>query len=133
VLVAPPKAPAKLGGTVAIAWNGSAQAARAVEGALPFLAGAKVTVLTAAEKDEFVAAPAELSAYLAWHGVSASTATVEADSDAAGEALLAEAGKLGADLLVMGGYGHSRVREVILGGVTYHVLGNAEIPVLMAH
>ena len=134
VLVAPPQAPAALGRNVAIAWNGSAEASRAVAAALPFLTGAeKVTVLTAAEKGEFVASGADLSAYLAWHGVRASTGTVDPGDGAAGEALLGEAEKIGADLLVMGGYGHSRVREIILGGVTYHVLSNADIPVLMAH
>lgn len=134
VLVAPPKAVKTIGGNVAVAWNGSAEAARAVASALPFLVRAeKVTVVTVKGKDEAVAAPRELSAHLAWHNIRASTKTVTAGAKDAGAALLAEAQALGADLLVMGGYGHSRLREVIFGGVTQHVLSAARMPVLMVH
>lgn len=134
VLVAPAEARNTLGANVVIAWNGTAQASRAVAGAMPFLkAAGKVTVLTVEEDDRFVANAADLAGYLAWHGITASSGAVNAGTTSAGEALLGEANRAGADLLVMGGYGHSRVREVILGGVTYHVLANAGLPVLMAH
>ena len=134
ILIAPPKASKTLATNVAIAWNDSAQAARAVTVAMPFLTRAeKVTVLTVKGRDEADASPRDLAAHLAWHGVKASTKTITAGAKHAGEALLAECQGLGADLLVMGGFGHSRVREIILGGVTQHVLSAARIPVLMMH
>ncbi len=134
VLVAPAEARATLGRNVVVAWNDTAEAARAVAAAMPFLGNAdKVTVLTADEDGQFSASAADLSAHLAWHGIAASTGAVNTGAVSVGEALLGEAGRLGADLLVMGGYGHSRVREVILGGVTNHILANAGLPVLMAH
>jgi nucleotide-binding universal stress UspA family protein len=134
ILVVPPTAGKTLGGNVAVAWNDSPQAARAVAAALPFLSTAgKVTVLTVKGREEAPASPRELSAYLAWHGVRASIKTITAGAKDVGAALLAEAQGTGADLLVMGGYGHSRMREVILGGVTHHVLSATTIPVLMMH
>ncbi len=134
VLVAPAEARTTLGRNVVIAWNGSAEASRAVAAAMPFLAAAdKVTVLTVEEDGRFAANAADLTGYLAWHGITASSGAVTTGKTPTGEALLGEANKLRADLLVMGGYGHSRVREVILGGVTYHILANAGLPVLMAH
>ncbi len=134
VLVAPAEAPRTLGANVVIAWNGSAQASRAVAAAMPFLEAAdKVTVLTAEEDGQFIANAADLTGYLAWHGITASSGAVNTGSTPIGEAILGEANRAGADLLVMGGYGHSRVREVVLGGVTYHVLEHAGVPVLMAH
>ena len=74
----------------------------------------------------------ELQGYLASHGVKAKVVSVAAKGDA-GKALLSAASKAGADLLVMGAYGHSRVRELVLGGVTKHVLQTATIAALMAH
>ncbi len=134
VLMVPAEARTTLCANVVIAWNGTAEASRAVAAAMPFLEAAdKVTVLTAKEDGQFVADAADLTGYLSWHGVTASTGTINIGATATGEALLGEAGRIGADLLVMGGYGHSRVREVILGGVTHHILGNADLPVLMAH
>lgn len=134
ILIAPPRAAKTLGTNIAIAWNDSAQAARAVAAAMPFLSRAeKVTVLTVKGPDEAAASPRDLSSHLAWHGIRASTKTVTAGTKHAGEALLAECQGLGADLLVMGGFGHSRVREIILGGVTQHVLSAARLPVLMMH
>lgn len=132
LLVVPPKAPAKIGGNVAIAWNGSAQAAHAVAMAMDFLAGAQsVTILTAKEDGADYRAE-DLQNQLAWHGVKAKITSVSAKGDA-GKALLTAAAKAGADLLVMGAYGHSRVRELVLGGVTKHVLQATTIPTLMAH
>lgn len=132
LLLAPASAPATIGKRVAIAWNGSAEAARAVAAALPLMGGAElVTVLTANENDS-VAGAEELIGFLAWHGVRASHAEVPAGGNA-GAALL-EAGRLtGMDLLVMGAYTHSRLRQLILGGVTRHVMSHAQVPVLMSH
>ena len=74
-----------------------------------------------------------LARYLAWHGIETETRLFETGSLSAGEAILAETGHRGADLLVIGGYGHSPMQERILGGVTPHVLDRAEIPLFMAH
>lgn len=134
LLMVPEKFPAKIGNNIAIAWNGSTEAARAVGEARPLIEMArKVTILTAGEKDmdeDFD--PEGLSRFLAWHGAKASVLKVRPRGDV-GKALLSAADKVGADLLVMGAYSHSRVREMILGGVTREVLTSADLPVLMAH
>jgi len=132
LLVVPPKAPAKIGSNVAIAWNDSTEAAKAVAAALPFLGGAaKVTVISARENGAEYDQDG-LIAYLRHHGVRARGASVRAGGDA-GQAIARAASRAGANLLVMGAYTHSRVREMILGGVTQHVLSKSRIPVLMAH
>jgi len=134
LLLVPPGA-AAFGRHVAIAWNGSAEAGRAVAAALPFLerAGA-VTVLSVAEDERTTEAPAgELTAYLAWHGIDARLRQMRGQSTHAGEALLAECRDAGADLLVMGAYTHSRLRQLILGGVTRHVLHHTPLACLMCH
>lgn len=133
LLVVPPKPAARIGNHVAIAWNGSTEASRAVSEARPFLDAAKtVTVLTANEPGSESFNPEGLLDYLAWRGLRAKQQKVRTRGDI-GKALLAAAENSGADLLVMGAYTHSRVREMILGGVTRHVLGSTNIPVLMAH
>ena len=134
LLVAPSAAPSAFGSTVAIAWHGNVHAARAVAGALPFLEQAGAVHVITAETDAIVAGEGQrLAGYLAWHGIEAKVAVLPAGGQGIGEAILGKAAELGADLLVMGGYGHSRVREVILGGVTRHVLEHAKLPVLIAH
>lgn len=132
VLLLPQAPVAGLGRQVAVAWDGSREAARAVSAALPFLETAEsVVVLTARESDNH-AEPSQLVGYLAAHGVEAKTWAFKPEGGI-GDALLAEAGKAKADLLVLGAYGHSRLRELVLGGATRSVLGNAAIPVLMSH
>ncbi|WP_413205510.1 universal stress protein [Rhodospirillum sp. A1_3_36] len=138
VLVAPPQVSPTVGSRVAIAWNGSAEAARAVLGAMPFLIAAeKVTVLIAEADDNDDAADAtahELETHLAWHGVKADVEVLRAGPGTkAGEAIIRACGSMNADLLVMGAYTHSRLRQLILGGVTRHILSNAEFPVLLSH
>ncbi len=133
VLVAAPVLPAGFAKRVAVAWNGSAEASRVVSAALPYLGKAEnVTVLTAPGTDK--RAPAEaLLAYLDLHGVKAAVHSFELHHQSIGHGLLEQAQKLNADLLAMGAYGHSRLREMILGGATRDVLAQASIPVLMAH
>lgn len=133
VLVASPTAARVMAGRVALAWNGSAQAARVVAAALPILEVADhVTVLTVGTIDS-VATAQDLIAYLGRHNVSASHESIPPGGASTGAALLAHAEQTRADLLVMGAYGHSRLREMILGGATRDVLSAAGIPVLMAH
>jgi nucleotide-binding universal stress UspA family protein len=134
VLIAPKKSWAPVGGVAAIAWDESAEAARAVTAAIPFLERArKVTILCIGGKELDPGPGSTLADYLALHGVVADVHLVDAHGRAAGEVLLETAEKAGTDLLVMGGYSHSRLLEFIIGGVTQHIRSHATIPVLMAH
>ncbi len=136
LLLAPSTPPAEVARTVAIAWNGSAEAGRAVAASLPLLARAQtVTILSVSEDERTAGAPAgELAAYLAWHGIAARCETVAAGPHGhAGEALLSECTGRGIDLLVMGAYTHSRLRQLILGGVTRQVLHHADLACLLSH
>lgn len=134
VLVAPPGGVESFGGRVAIAWNGSAEASRAVAAAMPFLEAAEsIFVLVAGEGDEPANAAADLQQYLTWHGLSAETILLHPGPEGIGSALLTEAKSRSADLLVMGAYTHNRFRQMIFGGVTRHILTEAGLPVLTAH
>jgi len=134
LLLVPPTAPQSIGHAVAIAWNGSAEAARAVAYAMPLIESASaVHVLTAGTAAAETDPSAELAEYLEWRGITCERRPVSADGEAVGVALLSTAADAGADLLVMGGYGRSRLRELVLGGVTRHVLAHADMPILMAH
>lgn len=136
LLLCPAEPPASFARSVAIAWNGSAEAARAVGWAMPLLREATtVTVLSVAEHaGRPIDTPAdELAAYLAWNGVTAVTNVVQARASHAGEELLRQTAQCGADLLVMGAYTHSRLRQLIMGGVTRHVISHAPLYVLMCH
>ncbi|MQX37664.1 universal stress protein [Roseospira navarrensis] len=134
VLVAPPTAPASVGTSVAIAWNGSPEAARAVQAAMPLIeAAGAVTILAASDTDALCGAD-DLARHLAWHGVTPRTIPIEGHhGEEVGKALLGHCDDAGADLLVMGAYTHSRLRQLILGGVTRYVLDHAELPVLLSH
>ena len=134
LLLAAPTPPATLGDRVLIAWNGSAEAARAVGAALPFLKSAvAVTAITANEEGKPVTTGDALSRYLAWHGIAVQARSVAQDGRNIGELLLDAAAKDNADMLVMGAYSHSRLREYVLGGATRHILDEGNIPVFMAH
>lgn len=134
LLVAPMAPPASIGRRIAIAWNGGAEAARAVGFAMGMITLAdEVHILTAPTSKTDPSGAADLADYLAWHGVRAQVREVATKGESVGVALLRTVQALDADLLVMGGYGTSRLRELILGGVTRHVLNNATCPVLMAH
>ncbi len=121
---------------VAIAWDGSRVAARAVADAAPFLERAVETiVLTVTDEKPLAGADvgARLAARLAVNGLAARAVPVLRGSRPIAEALQAEAAALGAGLLVMGGYGHSRLRDFILGGATEGVLSAPTMPVLLSH
>ena len=121
--------------TVAIAWKSTREAARAVTAAAPFLAKAKrIVIVTAAEHQGMDRDSAtRLLATLHRHNAAAEVRTVPVGAHGPAEAVLAAASEVGAGLLVMGGYSHSRVRELVLGGVTAHVLRKATVSVLMVH
>ena len=127
---------ASLGRQVLIGWNASREATRAVNDAMPLLETAeKVTVLVvdAAGGSHGEEAGADISLHLARHGVTAEVERTRAGDIAVSDALLSRAADLGADLLVMGLYGHSRAREFLLGGASRGILATMTIPVLMSH
>lgn len=133
VIVAPAEARKGFGSRAAVAWDGSRESALAASAALPLLKAAQeVTVITARESEDEVE-PSALARYLAGHGIEARTWGYTPGGERIAEGLLDQAGKAGADCLVMGAYGHSRLRERILGGATEGVLRHAKIPVLMMH
>ncbi len=120
-----------------IAWDGGMPASRAISGAMPLLAAADAVDILVfnpeQDKDAHGEQPgADLALFLARHRVKANVHAHRADIDT-GNALLSAVADLGADLLVMGAYGHARFREVVLGGVTRTVLASMTLPVLMAH
>lgn len=138
VVIAPPELKPGPIASVVVAWNGSAQAARAVGLAMPFLVkAAKVTVLVADAAPEEVATPL-LMRNLGRHGVAATVDTVKfgvlTTGRGRGRALIAYAKDSGADLLVMGAYGHGELSNFLgLGGATAKVISSCPIPLLLAH
>lgn len=134
VLIVPRDKPVKALKRIAIFWNGSKEAVRAVDAAMPLLRHAEaVDVMWVEEDVEGDAVQTGLAGYLAWHGIAASTKRFQPGKRFIGELLMDEAVKANIDLVVMGGYSHSRLREFILGGVTQHMLEEATLPVLAAH
>lgn len=133
VLIAGGQPAAVTGARIAIAWNGSAEAARAVSAALTLLLRAD-TVLVYAEETQATRGGGDgLVDFLAWHGVTARMGDLPEDRGSVGETLLAAAAADRIDLLVLGAYTHSRLRQLILGGVTRHLIEHAPLPLLMAH
>ena len=134
ILIAPPSAPATLGETIAIAWNGSTETARTIAFAMPFLQQAKKVVVVTIE-DAMVPGPtgAEVAQHLSRNGIEASAIDSAAGKRSLGEAMLDESAKQGADMVVKGAYTNSRLRQMIFGGATSHILAYTELPVFMAH
>lgn len=126
------------GERILVAWNVDVRAQRAVQAALPLLKRAdRVEVVTVGERTSgVIEGPLpgrEIRKYLAHHAVPIEYNAVGRSGRSVGETLLARADLTGSDLIVMGAYHHSRLREALLGGVTRHVLRNAALPVLVAH
>lgn len=139
VLIVPAMPDASMGGeTVAVAWDGSAEAARAVSDARAFLKAARRVVLLAGVDEDGRADPTcaadGMVAHLARHGIAADAVEFPmSEGSDAGRLLLAQAKEVHADMIVMGAFHHSRWREFILGGVTLTMLEEAGIPLFMAH
>jgi len=130
--------PATLGERVLIAWNGGREAARAIGDALPLLEHALRVDAIAVDEDDATdvserLAGTRLRAWLARHGVNVEIERHSPPNMGVGEWLLDRAAGLSSDLVVMGAYGHARMRELVLGGVTRKILRTSTIPVLMAH
>lgn len=133
ILVAPPTAPATLGENILVSWNCSTEQARATAAAMPLLQQAKtVTIMTV--EGLTVAGPsgAEAQNWLAANGVNSREVTITGHGRKPGEVLLSEAAKLGADLIIKGAYTQSRLRQMIFGGATSHLLANSTLPMVMA-
>jgi nucleotide-binding universal stress UspA family protein len=122
---------------ILIAWNGSRESARALAESLPYCykAEAVTVVVVVDEKEEELAAMvgADAANHLNHHGINAALHSIRRGTRDVGATLIAEAQHCNADLIVMGGYGHSRLREWLLGGITYELLHQAPIPLLVAH
>jgi nucleotide-binding universal stress UspA family protein len=135
VLIAPPTSPQSLGTNVLVPWNNSTEQARTMADAMPLLRLAKrITILTV--EGATVAGPSgeQMARSLKMNGIAAETITMKPTGKrSAGETILAKAEELGCDLIVKGAYTQSRLRQMIFGGTTRHILANAKLPVLMAH
>lgn len=136
VLAVPPGRPGRsIGQRILVAWRPTREATRAVHDAMPFLAGAEaVQVLTlnpdAATKRD---AGADIGHHLARHGIKVEAVSDTVDEAYVGKTVLDAAMAFGADLLVAGAYGHTRLREYLLGGTTMHLATHAQIPLLVSH
>jgi nucleotide-binding universal stress UspA family protein len=122
-------------GRILVCWDGGRVAARAVGDALPFLMRAQAVdiLIVAEERKHDEMADADMTAHLARHGVRAEVKQITRGDISIEDAILSYAADSGAEFMVMGGYGHSRLREFILGGVTRGILQSMTVPVLMSH
>ena len=127
-----------LGRNVLVAWRGTRESVRAVHDALPLLKRAEKVVIMAVNPETSTRGHGEipgvdLATYLARHGVKAEVRASVAPNIGVGDELLARASDMSADLLVMGAYGHSRLQELVMGGVTRTMIEHMTLPVLMSH
>jgi len=133
-LVVPPAGTQKMGSKIVVSWNGSSQSARAVSSALPILRNAdEVSIFTIENLQTANQSSAGVAEYMAYHGIECSVRTLTGSGTPVGDELLKEVEAIGADLIVMGAYTHSRMRQLILGGVTRCVLEKSTVPLFMAH
>ena len=135
VIVTPPSGAKTKREKIAIAWNGGLESTRAVAAAMALIGeAARVDIVTAASERTPDTAADDLARYLAGHGISATPHVLSKQwNRSVGETILEKCHEFGSDMLVMGAYARNRWREMVFGGVTRHVLGHAELPVLMAH
>jgi nucleotide-binding universal stress UspA family protein len=122
---------------IIVAWKGSRESARALAEALPYLQRAREVTVVVIIEEKDVEYEAVLGAdavrHLKHHGIDAALRHIPVQEEGVAETLLAEAKRCQADLLVLGGYGHSRLREWLLGGVTYKLMHQTVVPILIAH
>jgi nucleotide-binding universal stress UspA family protein len=133
VLLAPASSPSQIGNVIAVAWNGSAQAARALAAGMPFLEKAEAVWLITAGDPERLGAP-QVIQHLAWHGIDARHRSLPGTSARQiGEKLIDAARQARADMLIMGGYGHAPWRELLFGGATREAVATMPMPLLLVH
>jgi nucleotide-binding universal stress UspA family protein len=128
----------RVGERVLVAWNASRESTRAINDALPLLRSAKMVTVLAVNPKHGIEGhgdvpAADIALHLARHGVKAEAAHTIAKDISEGDALLSYAADLGVDLIVSGGYGHSRAREMVFGGVTRTLLQEMTVPMLLSH
>jgi nucleotide-binding universal stress UspA family protein len=134
IVVAPPNSPSDVGRSVAVAWESSPEAARAISFAIPLLAAADtVTLLSPKPVEPPSIQASELTGRLAWSGINALVRNFDIRTVEIGAGFLSAASEVGADLLVKGAYSRSRLRQMVLGGRTRHIITHTEIPVLLSH
>jgi nucleotide-binding universal stress UspA family protein len=135
ILLATMQAPRKLNGTVMVCWRETPDAARALGAAMPLIAKSERVVFAGVQEkaNNIEEALNDVAAQFRWSGVPADVCVIPSNGRPIAEALAATAEACAADLMVMGAYGHSRMREVIFGGCTQAVIGHAERPVLLLH
>lgn len=134
MLIVPHKSASIVGAKAVIGWDGGAAAAHAISAAIPLLARAQaIEILNVTSGPIDIVQMDRLRDYLRLHGLSAAEHGINPGSQGTATALIDGATRAGAGLLVIGGYGHSRLRELVLGGVTRHVFANVTMPILMAH
>jgi len=135
ILIAAPTPPAQIGTNVLVAWNCSTEQARTTALAMPLLRRAERITVLHVEGGSAVPGPsaAQATQYLQRSGIKAQLTTVGLEGRTTGEAILAVARSLGCDLLIKGAYTQSRLRQMIFGGATRHILAHATLPVLMAN
>lgn len=132
-LVVPANGSFEIPSRILVGWKPSCESARAVTAALPWLRRATAVHLATRVDEEHADAPARLTHWLQLHGVAAPIQHHRLADGEVGAALLSLAAESGAELLVMGCYGHSRARELVLGGASHTVLRSMTLPVLMVH
>ncbi len=135
ILLAPLQARRSLTGTALVCWKETASAARALIAALPLLAKVKRVLIVGVEEGTTGSCEGlrDIARFLSWHGIRAETAWRHSGSGSAADELELAAADYDADLLIVGGYGHSQVHEVIFGGCTQRFLDHAERPLLIMH
>lgn len=134
VLVAPAQVSRNLTGTILVCWKETAEAARALTAALPLLSHSeRVVVVSVEEAKASLANAVDIAEQLRWHRIAAEATCVTGEDQPTGELLQSAARHYDADLLVMGGYGFSRAREIIFGGCTQFFIDHAERPVFLVH
>ncbi len=134
VMVSAEHTPATLGKTIVVAWNGSTETARTIALGMPLLQTAEKVVVLTVQGGTVPGPEAEqVTRHLVRNNVNAQTQIVELESRTVGEAILEETDRAGADLLLKGAFTHSRLRQLIFGGATQHILSNPKVPVFMAH
>ena len=135
VLIANSTPPPTLTGTIMVCWKETAEAARAVSAAMPFLTNARrVVIVSVAENDEDLAeAMGDVARQFAWNGIHAETRIITPNGGSIPGLLSSAAQACGADLVVLGAYGRSRMREVLFGSCTESLIRNADRPALLMH
>lgn len=131
VLIEPPMAKVEQCERVAIGWNESTEASRAIAMTWPWLVSLGAVTILSSKKRE--AGANALIEYLSWHGITSSVVFLEGRGDSVGEAMLNVCAAEDTGLLVVGGFSHARARELLFGGVTRHLLTYSNIPTLMVH